>query len=137
MKIENVLKKFGDEKLEIKQFTVNADKPKKTNKSSSKNILVDFKDKMTKYMFMPFQVFSEVFMPKNSMNESLGNESIGNESIGHESIGNNLDGDEIIKKCSGKKNKRKCIKKAIKKTCRRKGNMRKMCKRTLKKQLLK
>lgn len=127
MKIENVLKKFGDEKLEIKQFTVNADKPKKTNKSSSKNILVDFKDKMTKYMFMPFQVFSEVFMPKNSMNESLGNES----------IGNNLDGDEIIKKCSGKKNKRKCIKKAIKKTCRRKGNMRKMCKRTLKKQLLK
>ena len=39
---------------------------------------------------------------------------------------------EIINKCNGAKNKRKCIKKAIRKTCRNKGNSKKKCKRTLK-----
>ena len=42
----------------------------------------------------------------------------------------------IMHRCSGKKNKRKCIKKAIRKTCRNKGNQRKKCKRTLKNKLL-
>ena len=119
MKIENLLKKFGDEKLEIKKFTVNADEKEKKEKSANKNILFDFKDKLTKYMLMPFQVFNEVFIPKDSVDDKTGDDS-----------------NEIMKKCNGKKNKRKCIKKAIRKTCRRKGNMRKMCKKTMKKKLL-
>lgn len=123
MKLENVLKQFGDEKLEIKKFTVNADKKgqsEETIKKTPKGIFRDLKDKMAKYMFMPFQVFNEVFIPKDSVDDKTGDDS-----------------NEIMKKCSGKKNKRKCIKKAIKNTCRRKGTMRKICKKTLKKKLLK
>jgi len=126
MKLENVLKKFDDEKLEIKKFTVSADKTEKKDKRSNKNILVDFKDKITKYMLMPFQVLNEVFMPKK-MDISINSNNIES---------NDTEGDEIMQKCNGKKKKRKCIKKAIKKTCRRKGNMRKICKRTLKRKLL-
>lgn len=121
MKLENVLKNFGDEKLKIKKFTVNADKKgqsEETIKKPPKCIFRDLKDKMVKYMFMPFQVLNETFIPKESIDD------------------NDTESNEIMKKCSGKKNKRKCIKKAIKKTCRRKGTMRKICKKTLKKKLL-
>ena len=126
MKLENVLKNFGDEKLEIKKFTVNADKKEKIEESANKKILFDFKDKLTKYMLMPFQVFNEVFIPKDSVDYKTGDDSNDND----------RESNEIMKKCSRKKNKRKCIKKAIRKTCRRKGNMRKMCKKTMKKKLL-
>jgi hypothetical protein len=134
MKLENVLKKFGDEKLEIKKFTVNADKKEEKEKSANNNMLFDFKDRITKYMLMPFQVFNEVFIPKGSGDDKTGDDKTGDDKTGDDS--NDNESNKIMKKCNGKKNKRKCIKKAIKKTCRRKGNMRKICKRTLKRKLL-
>mgnify|MGYP003982632745 FL=1 len=131
MKLADITKNYGDEKVEIKKYMVDAG-----NKEENKEIrkrgnntkgnttvlsgIFDFKNKLTKYMFMPFEVLNEVLMPKSS--SSIKDDSDIEKSIMH--------------RCSGKKNKRKCIKKAIRKTCRNKGNQRKKCKRTLKNKLL-
>ena len=136
MKVADIAKNFGDEKIEIKKYMVDAGNKegnkeirkrgnsKKINKETANKTVLsgifDFKNKLTKYMFMPFEVLNEVLMPTP---ESAIKD----------------DGDiekSIMHRCAGKKNKRKCIKKAIRKTCRNKGNERKKCKRTLKYKLL-
>ena len=135
MKLADITKNYGDEKIEIKKYIVDAGNNEENNEEnkevrkrgnntkSNKTVLsgiFDFKNKLTKYMFMPFEVLNEVLMPKTGY--AIKDDRSIEKSIMH--------------KCSGQKNKRKCIKKAIRKTCRNKGNQRKKCKRTLKKKLL-
>lgn len=130
MKLGDITKNYGDEKIEIQKHMVDAGNKsdnKSDNKKSKENSntsalsgIFDLKNKITKYMFMPFEVLNEVLMPKSGSSIK------------------DIDAIEksIIQKCSSKKNKRKCIKRAIRKTCRNKGNQKKKCKRTLKNKLL-
>jgi hypothetical protein len=136
MKIADITKNYGDEKIEIKRYMVDAgnkeenkelrkrgNNTKSNKENGNKTVLsgvFDFKNKLTKYMFMPFEVLNEVFMPKTDY--AIKDDVAIEKSITH--------------RCSGQKNKRKCIKKAIRKTCRNKGTHRKKCKRTLKNKLL-
>ena len=126
MKLGDITKNYGDEKIEIQKHIVDAGnksdnkKSKEKSNTSALSGIFDLKNKITKYMFMPFEVLNEVLMPKSGS-------SIKDTDAIEKSI---------IQKCSGKKNKRKCIKRAIRKTCRNKGNQKTKCKRTLKNKLL-